>query len=219
MSPWAAENESCDVFHRNVEFERQEVTEAGAVQNASHAADLVRGQARELLERPDHRVERVGDADHERVGRVGGDAFADGFHDLEVDAQKVIAAHAGLARHTGCDDADIGACDIGVILCAFQFGIKPFGRAGFGDVESLALGGAFGDVEENDVTQLFECHEVGKGATDLSRADEGNLGSGHGICLRSVLNLRCASPDLGYFASAAETHVLAGRLGRVAICQ
>ena len=33
-------------------------------------------QAAELLQRPDHRVERVGDADDESVGRVRLDALA-----------------------------------------------------------------------------------------------------------------------------------------------
>ncbi len=56
------------------------------------------------------------------------DAFADGFHDLEVDAQKVIAAHAGLAGDTGGDDAHIGTRDIGVVLRAFQIGIEPVHR-------------------------------------------------------------------------------------------
>ena len=38
--------------------------------------------------------------DHEGIRGEFLDALADRFHDLEVDAQKVITAHAGLARHT-----------------------------------------------------------------------------------------------------------------------
>jgi hypothetical protein len=90
-----------------------------------------------------------------RVGRIVADAFAHRFHHLEVDAQQVVAAHARFARHAGGDDADIGACDIGVVLGAAQRGIKAFGRAGFGDVECLALGRAFGDVEQDDVAQVL----------------------------------------------------------------
>jgi hypothetical protein len=103
----AAQNEGGDVLHRHVEFLGEEVAEARAVEHAGHAADLVVRQARELAQRPDHRVERVGDADDEGVRRVVADAFAHGFHDLEVDAQKVVAAHARLARDAGGDDADI----------------------------------------------------------------------------------------------------------------
>ena len=156
--------------------------EARAVEHAGHAADLLRRQAREFLQGPDHRVERVGDADDEGVGRIGGDAFAHGLHDLEVDAQKVVAAHARLARHAGGDDADIRAGDIGVGSCVpLSAGVEPFGGAGFGDVERLALGGAFGDVEQDDIAQFLERGEMGKRAADLSRADQRDLGSGHGI--------------------------------------
>ena len=89
----------------------EEVAEAGRVEDAGHAADLLDRQARELAQRPDHRVERVGDADDEGVRRVLGDALADRLHHLEVDAEQVVAAHARLARHAGGDDADVGAGD------------------------------------------------------------------------------------------------------------
>jgi hypothetical protein len=121
----AAQHEGGDVLHRDVEFLGEEVAEARAVQNAGHAADHVVRQARELAQRPDHRVERVGDADDEGVRRVVADALAHGFHDLEVDAQKVVAAHARLARHTGGDDADIRARDVGVIVRALELGVEP----------------------------------------------------------------------------------------------
>ena len=63
------------------------------------------GRPRGLVQRPDHGVERIGDADDEGVGRVLLDALADRLHHLEVDAEQVVAAHAGLARHAGGDDA------------------------------------------------------------------------------------------------------------------
>ena len=52
--------------------------------------------------------------DDEGVGGVLLDAGADLLHDLEVDADQVVAAHAGLARHAGGDDADVGALDVGI---------------------------------------------------------------------------------------------------------
>ena len=145
----AAEYEGGDIAHRDAEFEAQEVTEAGAVEHAGHAADHVVGQAGEFAQGPDHRVERVGDADHKGVGRVFLDAFADGFHDLEVDAQQVVAAHPRFARHTGGDDADVGPGDIGIGLGALERGVEAFGGAGFRDVEGFALGHAFGNVEQH----------------------------------------------------------------------
>ena len=33
------------------------------------------------------------------------------LHDLEIDAEQIVAAHAGLARHAGGDDAHVGAFD------------------------------------------------------------------------------------------------------------
>ena len=144
----------------------------------------MRRQAREFLQSPDHRIKRVGDADHEGLGGVLGDAFAHGFHDLEVDAQKVIAAHAGFARHACGDDADIGACDVGIVVRALEFGIEPLGRAAFGDVECFALRRALGDVEQDDIPQFLERDEVGECATDLTGADQRDLGSGHEIDLQ-----------------------------------
>src|SRR3712207_7266143 len=42
-------------------FRSQEVAEAGRVEHAGHADDLFRREARELLQRPHHGVERVGE--------------------------------------------------------------------------------------------------------------------------------------------------------------
>ena len=111
---------------------------------------------------------------------MGLDAFADRFHDLQVDAQKIVAAHAGLARHAGGHDAHIGARDIGVIVGALHRGIEAFRGSGLGNIEGLALRRAFSDVEKNDVAHFLECCEVGERAADLTRADQRDPGSGHG---------------------------------------
>ena len=142
------------------------------------------GQAGEFAQRPDHRVERVGDADDEGVRRVGGDALADRFHDLEVDAEQVVAAHARFARDAGGDDADVGAGDVGVIVGAFEDSVELVDRRALGDVERLALRRAFGDVEEDDVAEFLERGEMGQRAPDLSGADERDLRSCHLACLR-----------------------------------
>jgi len=54
------------------------------------------------------------------------------------------------------------------------------------DVQRCALGQAVGDVEENNVTQLFDGCEVCERAADVTCADKGNLGSGHGKYLRRI---------------------------------
>jgi hypothetical protein len=161
--------------------------EAARIQNACHATDLVMWHAGKLAQGPDHRIQRVGDADDERIGGVGGDAFANRFHDLQVDAQEVIAAHARFAGDTGSHDADIRASDIFVRLGAFQRGVEPFGWAGFGDVQCFAFRSALGDVKQDNVTKFLHCCEVGERAADLTCADQRDLGSGHLEYLRSVL--------------------------------
>ena len=109
-----------------------------------------------ILQRPHHRVERIGDADDESVGRVLLDAGADRFHDLEIDAEQVVAAHAGLARDAGGDDDDVGAGDLGVGRGALELGVEALDGAGFGEVERLALRHAVDDVEQHDVAELLD---------------------------------------------------------------
>ena len=75
-------------------------------------------QAREFAQRPNHRVERVCDADYKGIGRMIADAFPHGFHHFKVNPEKVIAAHTRFARHTSRYNADIGAGNIGIGLRA-----------------------------------------------------------------------------------------------------
>ena len=175
----AAEHEGRHVLHRHAELLGQEVAEARRIEDAGHADDLLLRQARILLQRPDHRVERVGNADHEGVRRVLADALADGLHDLEVDAEEVVAAHAGLARHAGGHDADIGARDGRIVVRARIGGVEPVDGRALGDVERLALRRSLGDVEEDDVAQFLQPREMRERAADLPGADERDFPSGH----------------------------------------
>ena len=120
------------------------------------------------------------------LGGVGLDAFADGLHDLQVDAQQVVAAHARLARHAGGDDADVGAGDVGVVVGALQGHVLAEHGRGFGDVERLTLRGAFGDIEQDHVAQLFASGDVGQGAADHAGADKGDLRASHGVSIKAV---------------------------------
>ena len=114
------------------------------------------GRPQTFLQRPHHGVERIGDADDEGVGRVFLDAGADLLHHLEIDAEQIVAAHAGLARHAGGDDADSGALHRLVGIGAGEAGVEAVDRRGFGEVERLALGNALRDVEQDDVAELLE---------------------------------------------------------------
>ena len=155
------------------------MAEARAVQHAGHAHNLFMRQARELAQRPDHRIKRVGDADDECVGRVRLDPFTDRLHHLQVDAQQVVAAHARLARHAGGHDAHVGARDVGIVAGALEAAVEALGRTRLRKVKRLALRRALGDVEQDDVAQFLDGGEMRQRAADLTGADQGNLGTSH----------------------------------------
>jgi hypothetical protein len=58
----------------------RKVAKRAESEHAGHADDLVVRKAGEFAKRPDHRVERVGDADHEGVGAMLLDALANLLH-------------------------------------------------------------------------------------------------------------------------------------------
>ncbi len=156
------------------------MAKARAVQHAGHAHHLVMRQAAELAQRPDHGVQRIGDADDESVGGMRLDAFADRGHDFEVDAQKIVAAHARFARHARRDDDHVGARNVGIGIGALELGIEAFHRSRLRDVERLALRQAFHDVEQHDIAELFQADEKRQRAADLAAADERDFVAGHG---------------------------------------
>lgn len=136
-------------------------------------------KAGELLQRPDHGVERVGDADDESFRRIFLDARAHLFHHLQVDAQEIVAAHARLARHACGDDDDVCAFNGGVIVRASELRIETIDRRRFGDIQPLALRGAFRNVEKDDVTEFLQTGQVSERTADHAGADEGNLVACH----------------------------------------
>ncbi|MDF9866084.1 hypothetical protein M2437_005066 [Methylorubrum pseudosasae] len=108
------------------------------------------------------------------------DAGADRFHHLEVDADEIVTAHAGLARHARGHDHHVRPGDRGIVAGARILGIEAVDGSGFGDVERLALRHAVDDVEQHHVTEFLEAGEMGQRAADLSGADERDLAACHG---------------------------------------
>ena len=176
----SAEHEGGDVFDRDVEFVGQEIAEARRVKHAGHADHLLVRHAGSLLQRPHHRIQRVGDADDESVGGIFLDAGADLLHDLEIDAQQIVAAHAGLARHAGGDDADLGAIERVVGIGAGEMGVETVDRGRLRDIERFTLGNALRDVEHHDVAELLQANEVSQRSADLTGANQSNLVARHG---------------------------------------
>ena len=175
----AAEHEGRDILDRNVEFVGQKIAETRRVEHARHADHHVLRQPAALLQGPDHGVERIGDADDEGVGRVLLDAGADLLHHFQIDAEKIVAAHAGLARHAGGDDADRRALDQFVGIGADDAGVEALDRTGLRQIERLAVRNPLHDVEKNDVTELLEPDQMRQRSADLTGADQCNLVSRH----------------------------------------
>ena len=151
----AAKDKAGHVLYRHVEFIGKEMAEAAGIEHTRHADNHVVRQAGKFAQSPDHRVERVGDANDECVRRIGRDAFANGLHHLQIDAEQIVAAHAGLARHASGDDDDVCACDIGIIVAAGDCRVKAFNRCALRQVERFALRHAFDDVEQHNVAKAF----------------------------------------------------------------
>jgi len=107
------------------------------------------------------------------------DRGADLAHDLGVDAEQVVAAHAGLARDAGGDDDDVGAGDRRVVGAAVDRGVEILDRRGLRDIERLALRHAVDHVEQHDVAELLQADQQRQRAADIARADERDLLTGH----------------------------------------
>ena len=180
VSPWPPSTKALTSSTLTLHFVGQEVAETGAVQHPGHADDLFRLDAGEFLQRPDHGIERIGDADDERIRRILLDAFADRGHHFQIDADQIVAAHARLARHAGGDDHHIGALDVGIVLGALEFGIKAFDGTGLGQIQRFALGQTFGNVEDHDIAQFLDRRQMSQRAADLSATDKGNFLARHG---------------------------------------
>ena len=98
---------------------------------------------------------------------------------LRLMREQVVAAHAGLARHAGGDDADVGAVERFVGVGAGVVRVEAVDRRGLRDVERLALRHALGDVEQHDVAQFFQADEMSQRSADLAGANQSNLVARH----------------------------------------
>ena len=101
--------------------------------------------------------------------------------------EKIVAAHARLARHAGRYDHNIGAGNRAVIVRPG----KMCGEALLGgrlvEVERFALRDTLGDVEQDDITQFFKCRNVGQRSADLPSTNQCDLPASHFASLTSAL--------------------------------
>ena len=198
----AAQHKGVHVFHAAIKFPREESRKTRRVQNARHANDFVVRQAGKLAQSPNHRVQGIGDADHEGLGAIVLNAFANRLHHFQIDTEQIIAAHPRLARHASGYDHNVSASDIGIVVRAGDLCVKPFDRAALRKVERFSLRHTLGNVEQYDVAHFLLRCEVGERAANHARADQRDLfasGLSHrGMCplslvLRDAVELRCSS--------------------------
>ena len=67
----------------------------------------------------------------------------------------------------------------GIVVDAGEAGVEALDRRGLGDVETLALRNAFGNIEQDDVAEFLEADQMGERAADHAGADEGDLVACH----------------------------------------
>ncbi len=195
----AAKHEGGHVFNRDLQFISEKIAKARRIEHAGHADDLLARQTAELLQRPHHGVERVGDADDEGLRGMRLDPRRHRVHDLEVDAEQVVAAHAGLAGDACGDDDDVGAGDRGIVARAGQSRVDALNRGRFGQIQRLALRHAINDVEKDDVAELLQRRQESQRSANLPGSDQSYLLARHRI-LSSALRDRQARLRGGRFA-------------------
>ena len=137
----------------HLQLHREEGPVARRIEHARLPDDHVLRQPGHALELRHHRIEGIGDRDHEGIRRVLLDGLADGGHDARVDLQEIIAAHAGFARRARGHHDTVRALDGADVGGAGDVDIDIEDRRRFEHVERLALRQSVDDVIENDVAE------------------------------------------------------------------
>ena len=137
------------------------------------------GKAELALHQSHHRIERIGDDDDKRIGRMGLDALGHRTENLAVGAKQIVPAHARLARDTRGHDTDIGAGNIFILVGADDVAVEPFNRAGVGQVERFTLRQAIDDIEQHHIAQTLEQRQMGHRTADVARANQCNFLPSH----------------------------------------
>ena len=87
---------------------------------------------------------------------------------MSASGSQGFASHRQRVRGGDGGNHHIRALDVLVVVRALEAGVETIHRSGFGEVEGLALRGAFGDVEEHHVAEFLDGGEMGERAADLA---------------------------------------------------
>ena len=177
--PMATKHERGHVLDRDRELVGKEQTEPRAVEHAGHAHHLVGRQPRLLLHHPDHRVERIGDDDHEGAGAMLLDALCDLGDHAGILGYQVVATHARRPRKACRHDHHVRPGNCRVIAAANHMAVKPVDGTGLHEVKRLSRGDPAEDVEQRDVTEFLQTDHVRERAANVPGTDEGDLMTCH----------------------------------------
>src|SRR5437667_1365346 len=110
-----AKHEGVHVFHANLALHRHERAHARGVQNARHSNDAIFREATDLERRLGHSIEGIRDHNDDALWRMLYDLLDDGFYDVVVGFQQIVAAHSGLAWEPGGDHDHVAARRCGIV--------------------------------------------------------------------------------------------------------
>jgi hypothetical protein len=172
-----AQHQGADLGGRDPQLPRQEGAQPGGVEDPGHADHPLAREAGGLEGDVAHRVQRVGDHDHDRVGRSLGHRPADLAHDLAVGLEQVLAAHVRLARQPGGDHDDVRAAGLVVVIGSAHAGVVPPDGTRLIEVQRLALREPLLHVDQDQLGVAALGQLVRGGCPHVAGPDDSDLAS------------------------------------------
>jgi hypothetical protein len=96
----------------------------------------------------------------------------DGVENFAIGAEQIVTAHARLARDARRHNANIGACDIFVFICAEDVAVKTFHGAGVRQIQRFPLRQPINDVEHDHVAEPLQQRQMSHRAADITGSDQ-----------------------------------------------
>ena len=165
-----ADHHALDLVRVGFQRLAQITLEAGRVERAAHAEDLILRKSALLQRQIGHRVHRIADHQDDRFRGILQDIAHDRSDDAGIHADQFLARHARLTRHARSHDHDVGIRRSGIIVRhAGQLRIEVHQRSGLENIQHLAFRNAFLDIEENQlVGNLPRRDHIGTGRTHVT---------------------------------------------------
>ncbi len=117
-----------------------------------------------------------------------GDVLGDGLDDTRIDVDEVVAAHAGLAGHTGGHDDDVAAGRRLVGRGARDGRVEAFDGGRLEKIQCLSLRHAIDlrNVDEHDVAEFLAGGPDSRAGANIACTNDRNLRTFH-VCFLSLL--------------------------------